>query len=869
MTFKKLAYRFGVSLFSAMILMPLASQTVKADPTTTTDSTNTTTTTNTTAAAQQPTVTVSNTTTNNNNNSVPTSVIATNTTPTTTTNNSTTTAAADPTTSNTANTTTVANTSGTNNTTANTGTAATNTATSSNTTTSTAGTSIADTTNSITSTPTLTGTTSNTTPNTTTNTAGTTGTNTTGTTNTATGSTATNTTGTTTTTPITYPTTLAELQSLPDSAVISFADPIMENVIKFSLQLPDSAQITAGELRHFNGNSFTASEANYYAAQSSTHSISDTDVPAVETLNGMQYLQLLPATAPVQFQVKLASDPNADEDLSPLYGLKFSSLELIGNFSNPNAKEIDVSQLNNLDVSDASSITLIGDYGVSYGSGLTNQQLQTISPWLNNFSLDRHYTNYMEIDLGNTNITDFTPLKPLTTGPAIDLVVDTPAHIDNTPVYAVDNNPITFTAPPVLGLDGEDLAGGYHFSNSVPQQYLSEEDLTNLGNDHYVLEHPTPNASVLAYGYLGYGYSSNPDNFLNKNYGNVSFQYFILNGQPIIWQSHPTVTVNYLDSNNQPIMENGKALQTVLSGTNIGDPYDLTKTSQINGYQLTSPTTSLKGNFTQDPQVINLIYNAIENNNSSTSSSSSSDNYHNNGPYVQVYDQNGQAVADKHINLNNKIITASIVIHGKTYYRINKSDHWVLSPDFYSHMNGKKAVWTFASDAKLVDNEGKRLTTTLAPDSQWKVINTVTIDGQKYYELAPTEFILASDTVVFTPQKDKVHLAADTMLYNSRGQALNADLSSNSNWYSDGSAVIDHQKMYRVANDEWVKAADAYTYQPIKQIYHANKTTELYNSKGQLLPQELKAGTDWKTDQLVVINGQTYYRVATDEFVKA
>lgn len=792
MTFKKLSFRLGVSLFSAMILMPLAAQTVKADTTVTPDSASTTTTT--TAAAQQPTVTVSNTTTNNNNNSVPTSVIATNTTPTTTTNN------------------TTATTTANQNTNSTTSTAAATTTNSAVTTNNKPTSTTATPTNSTVATNTTTAT--NTTNATATNTA-TSNTNTpAATTVTATTTSPTN---TTTTTPVTDPTTLAELESLPNNTVINFADPNITDAVKMSLQLPASSPVTVGDIKGFRGNSLNVSEAAYYAM---THSGTgyDQECAPVESLNGLQYLQLLPSSTTVMFDAKIASDPTADTDLSPLYGLKFFDLDLLGNYSNPNYKEIDINQLTNLNISQALTVTLDGDQDVSYGDGLTNQQLKTISPWLINYdmNLKNNTANITQIEFGNSSITDFTPLKPLENAPRINIIADTPVHLDYTPVYAVDNDPIAFTAPPVLGLDGDDLANGYHFSNSVPQQYLTEEDLTNLGNDHYVLEHPTPNAQVLAYGYVGFGYSANPDNYASRTYGNATFQYYILNGQPIIWQTHPTVTVNYLDSNKQPIMQNGKPLTTVLAGTNIGDPFDLTKTSQISGYELTSPITMLKGNFTQDPQVINLLYDEVEENDSSSSSNSSTNN--SNEHQVQVYDENGQAVADTHIGLNNKLVTASIVKDHHTFYRINHSDKWVLEPDFYNQTSSEKTVRTFASDAKLIDAQGKRLTTTLAPNSQWQVIKTVKINGQKYYELAPNEFILAKDAVEFTPQTSKVHVPTDAMIYNSRGQALNAQLNSNSNWFSDGSAIIDHQKMYRVANDEWVKATDSYIYQPIKQI---------------------------------------------------
>ncbi|MGQ2374640.1 SLAP domain-containing protein [Companilactobacillus zhachilii] len=658
-------------------------------------------------------------------------------------------------------------------------------------------------------------------------------------------------------------------QNLPDNTVINFSDPLLENVVKEQLQLPPNSPITAGKIRAFNSRYFGVSVNSYQVGQ--THmTMNDQQSTPIENLSGMQYLQLLPTQTSILFQARMASDSKANTDLTPLDQLKFSSLSITGNFSNPNAKQIDVNQLTKLNVTNASSIDLNGDSDVSYGSGITNQQLQTIGPWLVNYGLNNtnKTANQNTIELGNSNITDFTPLKGLENGSKVIITADTPVHLDYTPIYAVDNQPITFTAKPVLGLDDDTLDTGYHFSNSVPQQYLTEEDLTNLGNGNYRLDNPAPGAQVLTYGYLGFGYSSNPDNFVNKTYGNATLQYYILNGQPIIWQKYPNVIVNYLNSRNQPLEIKAKTINKLVSGTAIGEAYDLTPISQVPGYKLTSPLTLLKGTFTQNPQIINLIYTPVINTTNSSSSSNESDTNRTKGPLLPVYDKNGQLLVNKYLHLTNQLITASIHKNNQTFYKIS-DNKWILSSDFYAHKLTQKNIRTFSKNTALVNTAGKVISTDLAPNSEWRIIKTVTIAGQKYYEVAQNEFLLATNTVEFTLQTTKLHLTTMTPVYNALGQPLTVKLFPNSNWSSDGFAIINNQKMYRIADDEWVPANCLYLYQPVDKVIHITTKTARFNLLGKQLPQVLKINTAWKVDQIVTIDGAKYYRIATDEFIKA
>lgn len=95
-------------------------------------------------------------------------------------------------------------------------------------------------------------------------------------------------------------------------------------------------------------------------------------------------------------------------------------------------------------------------------------------------------------------------------------------------------------------------------------------------------------------------------------------------------------------------------------------------------------------------------------------------------------------------------------------------------------------------------------------------------------------------------------------------------LSNDTDWYSDQKMVVNGDTYYRVANDEWVKANDAYVYENRDGIIVTNNKgyQQLTNAQGKsVTDRALGADTSWKTDRIADINGEKYYRVATNEFV--
>ncbi len=108
-------------------------------------------------------------------------------------------------------------------------------------------------------------------------------------------------------------------------------------------------------------------------------------------------------------------------------------------------------------------------------------------------------------------------------------------------------------------------------------------------------------------------------------------------------------------------------------------------------------------------------------------------------------------------------------------------------------------------------------------------------------------------------------------VYDKKGKLItNRALAKNTGWLSDQEYKLNGTPYYRVATNEYVKASDVYVYVSQKNIVrvHDDRIGYLVDSKGnKITNRALKESTDWVTDRYTTINGEKYYRVATNEFV--
>lgn len=105
-------------------------------------------------------------------------------------------------------------------------------------------------------------------------------------------------------------------------------------------------------------------------------------------------------------------------------------------------------------------------------------------------------------------------------------------------------------------------------------------------------------------------------------------------------------------------------------------------------------------------------------------------------------------------------------------------------------------------------------------------------------------------------------------IYDDNGHKTSNKLTTQTNWLSD-KQMKDGPIYYRVGINQWVREDDVYVYQTQSLIVQTgNLDNDLVNAQGQPVPQRnLSSQTSWQVDRLAYLNGKTYYRVATNEFV--
>lgn len=157
--------------------------------------------------------------------------------------------------------------------------------------------------------------------------------------------------------------------------------------------------------------------------------------------------------------------------------------------------------------------------------------------------------------------------------------------------------------------------------------------------------------------------------------------------------------------------------------------------------------------------------------------------------------------------------------------------------------------------------------------------------GSGMYELYLSED--ASEVILFTfPFYDLTNNAAtpsntpgtslslvfspsiDAQTYDDNGNVTAITLLKASAWQIDRQMDINGTTYYRVATNEWVKKTDGIEVTPREGQIDTNKVSSLYTSTGKKVTNRaLAAHTGWYTDRMATINGQIMYRIATDEWI--
>jgi hypothetical protein len=112
---------------------------------------------------------------------------------------------------------------------------------------------------------------------------------------------------------------------------------------------------------------------------------------------------------------------------------------------------------------------------------------------------------------------------------------------------------------------------------------------------------------------------------------------------------------------------------------------------------------------------------------------------------------------------------------------------------------------------------------------------------------------------------------SSTKLYTADGKLItNRQLSANSTWRVDQEKTIDGETYYRVATNEWVKEEKGLEVNVINSVIETKNDAALYDSQGKKITNRILASNSaWRTDRTATINNQLMYRVATDEWIAA
>lgn len=112
----------------------------------------------------------------------------------------------------------------------------------------------------------------------------------------------------------------------------------------------------------------------------------------------------------------------------------------------------------------------------------------------------------------------------------------------------------------------------------------------------------------------------------------------------------------------------------------------------------------------------------------------------------------------------------------------------------------------------------------------------------------------------------------------------NRALSNNTSWQTDQTKVVDGTTYYRVATNEWVaeqylannsSTTNAASDANVIKVNNANSSyvqlvaLQTDGSMKTITNRALANNTSWQTDQTKVVDGTTYYRVATNEWINA
>lgn len=208
----------------------------------------------------------------------------------------------------------------------------------------------------------------------------------------------------------------------------------------------------------------------------------------------------------------------------------------------------------------------------------------------------------------------------------------------------------------------------------------------------------------------------------------------------------------------------------------------------------------------------------------------------------------------------------------------------VINPNAVDHKDSitLAAVITAHQPVAVYDEQSKLLADTLKTGYQYYTNEQITINHKSYYKIGPNRYVLADEVTVtdYAPtiqalSGTAIISASSTPLYNLFTSTTDRSVSRQTQWKVLASMTVGKTTYYKVGASQYIKAQDAIfvqapdRYLTVQGLAQVKSTATLYTNTGTALKRLLSKKSQWKVLGQLVRQGQTYYQVGADQFVRA
>ncbi|WP_125764573.1 SLAP domain-containing protein [Companilactobacillus hulinensis] len=276
-----------------------------------------------------------------------------------------------------------------------------------------------------------------------------------------------------------------------------------------------------------------------------------------------------------------------------------------------------------------------------------------------------------------------------------------------------------------------------------------------------------------------------------------------------------------------------------------------------------------------------------------------------------LVDGNGKVIANRSLgNFTSWQLGTMKTINGVNYYKV-ATNEWINANSVeikqanntgYSVDSNSGKIGTVKRGmGTLVNDNGNIIANrTLGNFTSWKLGATKVMNGKHYYRVATNEWISADSIEIKsanetpsymkgiqkTPGYKAVIRQGGAVVFNDFGSETQYSFGHGTAWKVDAMKYNGGLPYYRIATGEWIAGQNADIYNAagtlingtaqnnngitatpgyIGTIFHAGSMS--YTDNGQITPNAFGHFTSWKLNGKKTMNGQTYYRVAPNQWI--